>query len=189
MLKQWMYGATLSLAVVAMTACSSSKKSGGASMQDGVLGVEAVSILSRTAGSSTKLTEPGPYLINDATTLENFGAKELVDINVNFDDQSLIVLALGECPSGGYWAHIDGVQQLGDTVIVQGTANRPTKAQGKDKTYPFEAVVVSKVRGMVVPDIASVEDQEHPSDVVAEEKAEEKVEAAAEAVVEEKAAE
>lgn len=162
MLKQWLSGATLSLAMLALTACGSKPTA----TVNGVLSVEPVTIQSRTSSASDKLTEPAVYLINDATTLENIGAKELSDINVDFDTQSLIVLSLGECKSGGYWAHIDGVQILGDTIIVQGTANKPAGDATSTSviTYPFEAAVVTKIRGTPVPDITSVEGQERPAD-------------------------
>lgn len=160
MLKKWISGATLSLVMVALTACGSKQTT----TQNGVLGVEPVAIHSRVTGSSDKLTEPAVYLINDATTLENIGAKQLSDINVDFDTQSLVVLSLGQCPTGGYWAHIDGVQILGETIIVQGTANKPDGTTTQALTFPFEAAVVSKVRGTPVPDISSVEGQDHPSD-------------------------
>lgn len=176
MLKQWMYGATLSVALMTMTACSSNKP-----QTLGVMGVEPVSIQSRTAGTAEQLTEPAAYLINDAITLENIGAKALTDIVVDFDTQSLVVFALGECTTGGYWAHIDGVQQLGDSIIIQGTANKPADGATQAITYPFEAVVVSKVRGTPVLDVTSVEGQDHPSDEVMVEEVKAEEPAAAEA--------
>lgn len=163
MIKQWICTAALTFGALGLVACGSSQTDSSY----GVLDVEPVSIHHRVAGSSSALKDPNVLLINDATTLENLQAPELTDIAVDFESQSLVVLALGECPTGGYWAHIDGVQLLGDKVIVQGTANRPAGGtQTQALTYPFEAVVVEKVRGTPQMDITSVEGQEHPSDEV-----------------------
>ncbi len=164
MLKQSMCVAVMALACVAMAGCSSSGGAASKSQSD-VLAVAPVSIVSRTAGSDAALKDTGVYLVNDAAALEKFGSDELAKIEVDFASQSLIILAQGEQSSGGYWVHINGVQTLGDIIYVQGVANIPGQgATTQALTHPYEAVVVAKVKGTIVPDIAQVVGQEHPAD-------------------------
>lgn len=167
MFKQWMCGAILTLGMVVLAGCASQQNAQKQAEQ--VLGVQPIALVSRTAGDSATLTEPKVCLINDAKTLEATKSAELAALKVDFETQSLIVLALGECPTGGYWAHIQSVQTLGDQVIVQSLANQPGEGEKVTQavTHPFEAVVVHKVNGTAVAHTQSVQGQTHPSDAIA----------------------
>lgn len=160
MFKNWICSVTLAASVMGLAACSSSQKND----TYGVLDAQPVTIQSRVAGSSEKLANPDVILINDAQALEALQVEALSSLSLDFKTQSVIILSLGQCPTGGYWVHIDGVQTLGRNIFVQGTANKPADGtQTEALTYPFEAIVVGKVQGKIVSDVTSVEDQEHPS--------------------------
>jgi len=115
----------------------------------------------------TQINEPGlkqmgVLLINSQEELERLTpeADSLVEVKVDFSRESLVVLCLGERPTGGYWARITGVQRdpQSDALYVQGVANQP----GADDvvietlTYPCDAAVVPKVPARVIhPEIDS----------------------------------
>jgi hypothetical protein len=123
---------------------------------------QAVSILDGRAGSAAALTQPGTMLISTADQLAELGVDELADLDVAFGSEQVVIVALGEQPTGGYWVRIDGLQQVGDTLYVQGTANRPAPDAlvTQALTYPYAAVTIPAVDAeLVVPDITSVTGQ------------------------------
>ena len=70
----------------------------------------------------------------------------------NFDRHDVIVLSLGEQPTGGYAADITALQRVGDTVYVEATATAPGPAAEVTQavTHPFSAVIVDKLPADVV---------------------------------------
>ena len=109
---------------------------------------QPVSVLRRYNGTDPGLKEPLLLLVNSAQDLESLGSYDLAVHAVDFDKESLVLLALGEKPTGGYWARITGVQREGQQLYVQGLANRPSQDQAVTQalTYPYDAVVISKIR-------------------------------------------
>ncbi len=97
-------------------------------------------------GDSAALTLPGVRLIKSEEQLRALGSDELLAIAVDFDDSDLVVVSMGEQPTGGYWCDVTAVQQVGNTLWVQATVNRP----GEDEvvtqalTYPYCAAVIEK---------------------------------------------
>lgn len=87
---------------------------------------------------------PGVYLIRSQPELDEFASATLKALRVDFARESLVVLALGQQPTAGYWARITGITQVGDTLIVQGTANRPAPDQpvAQVLTTPYCAAVI-----------------------------------------------
>ncbi len=107
---------------------------------------EALPILKHYNGSDPALTYPTVLLINSPEELAELGSTELATHLVDFNNESLLLLALGEKPTTGYWARINGVQRKGEHLYVQGTANRPAEFEPVTQvlTYPYSAVVIKK---------------------------------------------
>ena len=77
----------------------------------------------------------------------------------------MVVLALGERPTSGYWADIQGAQVSGDTLYVQGVANRPAAdaMTAQMITYPYAIALIDKTRVRVVrSEIRSVQGEAAP---------------------------
>lgn len=128
-------------ALLLLAACGSTGPSGGHGE------TRAVTILSHVGGSDPGFPEAGVHLINSAGDLEARGSDLLASVDVDFDDHSMVVLALGEQPTTGWAARIRGVQHAGDELYVQGTAQAPgaEDAVGQSLTYPVAAVIVRKL--------------------------------------------
>jgi len=123
---------------------------------------DPVTVLNRFNGSDPSLKERTVFLVNSRKQLEQMGATELAKLDVNYSTNSLLVLALGEEPTGGFWGRIDAVQQRGDTMFVQGVANRPGDSETATQavTYPFDAVLIPKTQAAIIyPEIESVSGQ------------------------------
>lgn len=113
---------------------------------------KAVEVIRSYHGSDPGFNEPIVLLINSYEELESLNSSHLINQTVDFDRESLLLLALGEKPTGGYWARIKAVQHQYHFLYVQGTANRPHKDQTVPQTltYPYAAVVVKKIRSAQV---------------------------------------
>lgn len=113
---------------------------------------KAVEILRRYHGSDPGFTEAMVLLINSREELESLNSSQLIDQPIDFDSESLILLALGEKPTGGYWARITAVQHQNNFLYVQGMANRPHRDQTVPQTltYPYDAAVIKKIRSAQV---------------------------------------
>jgi hypothetical protein len=120
----------------------------GQTVDVGMTGTTPLPIEGHYSGNSPALTEPGAWLINSDEQLANLGAQGLTGGDaVDFDTQSLLVVAMGQQPTGGHWAHITAVQAKGEYLFFQGILNRP----GADDvvtqalTHPYAAAVLPKV--------------------------------------------
>lgn len=118
-----------------------------------------VTILRKFSGNDEALKFPAVMIVKSQAELQGINAKSLMDAKVDFAKESLVVVALGDKPTGGYWADITGIQAAGPQLFVQGWANKP----GKDAvvtqavTYPFAAAVISKTTATTVrSDVQSV---------------------------------
>ncbi|MEQ9454960.1 MAG: protease complex subunit PrcB family protein [Phycisphaeraceae bacterium] len=111
-----------------------------------------IGIVDGTAGESEAFPDPGVLLINHPADLPGYNTSPLANLDVNFDNQSIIVLALGQQPTGGYWASIDALQLEGADLVVQGRANRPGDGQMVSQviSHPFSAVVVPKLQNVTL---------------------------------------
>lgn len=120
---------------------------------------KAVEIIEQHHGNDSGFKEPIVLLINSYEELEALNSLHLVNQTIDFDSRSAVVLALGEKPTGGYWARITAIQRKGDQLYVQGTANRPHRDQTVPQllTYPYAAAVVKKIHSaQVLSEIDSV---------------------------------
>jgi len=116
-------------------------------------------------GSSDALPSAGTHLIKSQEAWEAGGFAEACPAPMDFEANDVVVIALGQRPSAGYWVSIDAIQQVGDELLVQCTMNKP----GDDDvvaavlTYPYHAVMVPKTGAdLAVPDPTYVEGQDAP---------------------------
>jgi len=113
-------------------------------------------------GSDPALTEPSVKLITSGTQLASMGCTALMahlGHDIDFSQYSLLLLTLGEQPTGGYWCRITGVQHRTGVLYVQGIANRPgpNEAVTQAKSYPYAAAVIANIGvDSIHPEITSV---------------------------------
>jgi hypothetical protein len=110
-------------------------------------------------GSHLALSEATVKLINTREDLNALGIDELANLGANFRAHSVLLLAAGQKPTGGYWIHVTGVQLHGDELYFQGLANRPGPADVVTQalTYPYTAVLIEKARARHLhPELESV---------------------------------
>jgi hypothetical protein len=114
---------------------------------EGASGTQPVAVLRHVTGSCPDLKFTEGKVINSAADVAALKCPALASESIDFSKQSVIVVALGERPSDGFWVRITGVQTLGNTAFVQYTVNRPGKgvAVSATPTSPFDAVIVSKL--------------------------------------------
>ena len=111
----------------------------------GGTGTEPVELLRQTNGSNDAFAKIGGYLINSADD----SAADLSSLSPNYDTESVIVVSLGEVPTGGFGVTITGVQKQGDKVFVQFTTSQPAADAVVTQaiSHPYAAVAVPKVTG------------------------------------------
>lgn len=130
---------------VALTGCKTGDS--GGSGNGGVLELaKSVEIMERVSGSSEALPTAGTFLVTSQAQWDAGGFAEACPAPMDFGAHDVVVVAMGEKPSAGFWVHIDAIQQVGSELVVQFTHNSP----GQDEvvaavvTYPYYAVAVPK---------------------------------------------
>jgi len=110
---------------------------------------DAVPILRQVTGNEHSLVTPQTLLIDSRSKLEALGAPALTAMEVDFVKEGLLLVSLGERPSGGYSVEVTGVRRLDRTLILQITARRPGLNEGVTlaATYPFAAAVIPAMEG------------------------------------------
>lgn len=148
---------------VALTGCKTGDNGGS----DGpVLELaDPVAIMEGVSGSSQSLPTAGTFLVTSQTQWEAGGFAEACPAPMDFDAHDVVVVAMGEKPSAGYWVHIDAIQKIGSELVVQFTHNTP----GEDEvvaavvTYPYYAVAVPKTGAtLAIADPSHVQGQAAP---------------------------
>jgi len=124
---------------------------------------EGMRILRHFNGGDSHLHEPVVTLINSKQQRDALGSAAIDGISMNFNIESLLVVAVGEKPTGGYWVRIDGVQLYDNELYFQGTANAPGESDivAQALTYPWAAAVIPRVAddATLHPEIESVAGQ------------------------------
>lgn len=143
-MSKWITLATLPVFAVALsfTGCESAPKESAAPAA--VQSIQPVAIVSQTHGSDLALTQPMVKLITTQEQLDALGAESLAGLEVDFAQQQVVLVTLGSQPTGGYWTKITAIQQLGDTLYVEGLANAPAEGDVVTEalTYPYAAAVI-----------------------------------------------
>lgn len=146
---------TMSMAVAMMGAamlagCNGGQKAGPADQAARATPTvsEPVEILAHAHGNDAALARGTVRLIESADELPALGLGGLPEGlgEVNYDGQDVVIFALGEQPTGGYWVQITGVQLVSGVLYVQATVNRPGDDESVTQavTYPYAAAVISE---------------------------------------------
>jgi len=108
---------------------------------------EPVPVEGQVSGQDAALKASGTWLITSQAQFDALGSQELAKLQPDFDRDSVVVAAMGERKSGGYWARIEGIQVVGSTLYVQVTRNQPGEGQATSQqiTHAYAAVVIPKV--------------------------------------------
>ena len=160
MKRTWALGLACLTAVALAAGCKSSSSTEVGS-------TEPVSIISHAgSGNDPAFKQPADpvILITTREQLDRTGSETLAKVEIDFNTQSLVVLALGEEPTAGYWARITGIQRKGSELYVQGLANKPEGEAAAVLTYPIDAVIVPRQDGIteISPEIEAVTGQTPP---------------------------
>ncbi|MEM6458857.1 MAG: protease complex subunit PrcB family protein [Planctomycetota bacterium] len=129
-------------------------RSGNAAPGDGPSAeplASGVVILAEVSGTDLPIESYGLGLV-DPAAFDQLGLGEkfaALNVGVDFDLHSVILLSLGEQATGGYSAEITGLQLKGDLLYVQATAVAPGPGDATTQaiTYPYSAVAVPKLPG------------------------------------------
>ena len=128
---------------------------------------EPVAVVEQILGDDAALTIGGVILVDSQQQLDDIGVTRLDQLNIDFDRHQVVILSLGECPTGGFWGHIDGVQRVGDVLYVQARVNQPGDDQAVTQaiTHPFAAAVIERTAARTAySDPEQVEGQPHPAE-------------------------
>ena len=108
---------------------------------------EPVAVKGKVAGSNAKLSEAGAKVINSKADLDAIGVEEIIALNPDFENESVVILSAGDVPTGGYSVDITGIQEVGDTLYVQGVINEPAEDTVVTQVieYPYASAVIEKV--------------------------------------------
>lgn len=126
---------------------------------------QAVEILRQISGDHGQLVSPTVRLIKTQAEYQQVVPGGIQGLDINFEQEDLVLLALGQQATGGYWARITGLQRAGRTLYVQGVANAPGPNEMATQaiTHPFAAAVIPETRATRArSDIASVRGQQPP---------------------------
>lgn len=119
-----------------------------------------VPILTHHQGNDSALATLEVHLIRSREELDRLGSRALSRLAVDFEAQSLLLVALGEKRSGGHAAKIESIQRRGSTLHLRVVATAPGEGQMVTMalTYPYAAAVIAKIEGIesVQPQIESV---------------------------------
>lgn len=115
---------------------------------------QPVTIGERVNGNSAALKTIGALHIETKEQFEALGDANIFPGDLNFDDIDLVIVALGEQPTGGYSVNIESIQLAGGELAVAGKASSPgpDAVTTQALTYPYSAVVIPNTKAdKVVP--------------------------------------
>lgn len=167
MMKRWTAWVVGSLCVAGslLVGCQSPPETSKQAMD--LRQVQPLPILEQTRGQDPALSTDMIALIQSRQELEALGAEELSKLEVDFDQNDVVLVALGQQSTGGYWVHITGLQRVGDVIYVEGIANAPAadEAVTQAQTYPYAAAVIPKTDAALAlrSSIQSVQGQQPPT--------------------------
>lgn len=129
---------TLAMTMAMAIGCESTQMGGGKSGK-------AHEIVAHYHGDDAGLAFPEPLVVHSKAELEALSSTELADIDyIEWDKHSVVILALGEQATSGYWAHINSVTEADGKLYINATVNSPAGGGEAGKSYPYCAVEVPK---------------------------------------------
>ena len=122
--------------------------------------IEPVRIVEQAAGNDSALGDPMVQLVSNQAQLDALGADIPLAGDIDFEQHDLIVAALGQQNTAGYWVKITSAQRVGDTLYVEGVANAPAEDEmaAQQITHPYAAAIVPKTGARIaLSDLQSVQ--------------------------------
>lgn len=123
---------------------------------------DSVPILGKVAGDQLPIKSHGLGTIDQAA-FDSLGLREKFEaegVAVDFSKHSVVLFSLGEQPTGGFAADINGLQIKGNQLYIQATAIAPGDGATTTQalTYPYCAAAVEKLPAglTVLSDITSL---------------------------------
>jgi len=113
---------------------------------------EPVEIVDRGYGDDSALIFADAFLLKNERQVKATGAESLAAINVDYKANALVVVALGQKPTGGFGAEIDSVQVEGGTLVVNVYTSTPPEGSVVTQalTYPYVYAVIPDVTAFEV---------------------------------------
>lgn len=153
-MRKWtMSAATIMTAAVMLTGCNGGQKTDDTiqATRPTTTASEPVEILAHAHGDDAALARGTVRLIKSADELPALGLGGLPELgDVDFDSQDVVIFALGEQTTGGYWVQITGIQRVGDVLYVQALVNRPAEDETVTQaiTHPYAAAVIAETEAV-----------------------------------------
>jgi len=110
---------------------------------------EAVPIIAKVSGDQLAIESHGLGVI-DAEAFDGLGLRSAfaqAGADVDFSRHSVVLFSLGQQPTGGFSADINGLQLKGQQLYVQGTAVAPgpNATTTQAVSYPYCAVAIDQL--------------------------------------------
>lgn len=140
----------MNLFVVAALSCSAligCKGDGDATADPGSESTLAqpVTILERVNGNSDAIKTIATMHIETQAQYDALGDAEIFPGEIDFDKNDLVIVALGEQPTGGFAVNIESIQLDAGELAVTGKATvpGPDAVVTQALTYPYSAVLIA----------------------------------------------
>ena len=140
----------MNLFIVAALSCSAliGCKSGGdasaTTTDKGTALAQPVTIIERVNGSSDALKSIGKMHIETKAQYDALGDANIFPGEIDFDANDLVIVALGQQPTGGYAINIASIHLQGGELAVTGKASAPgLDSVTQALTYPYSAVLIA----------------------------------------------
>ena len=105
---------------------------------------QPVQMVESANGDSPALKTIGAMLIKTQAQYDALGDADIFPGGLDFTKHDLVIVALGEQPTGGYSIDITSIQRVGDELAISGNATRPGEGDAVTQaiTYPYDAVII-----------------------------------------------
>lgn len=113
---------------------------------------EPIEIVDSGYGSDPSLLFADAFLLKNERQVKATGSESLAAMDVDYKANALVVVALGQKPTGGYGAAIDSVQLEGGTLVVNVDIDTPGEdaAASEALTFPYAYAVIPDVTAFEV---------------------------------------
>jgi hypothetical protein len=137
----------------------------GPSPSDMLAQTTPIEIVSQSTGNAQALAEPTVKLVKNQQQLDMLGLE--VPQSANLSEHDLVVHALGQQNTGGYWVRIKAIQKVGNRLYVQSTINKPGADQTVSQavTYPYAVAVIPQTEATSVTIDPTTVTGQSPSDM------------------------
>lgn len=129
----------------ALVGCKSDGDTAADAADTGIELAQPVMILERVEGNSDALKSIGTMHIETQAQYDALGDANIFPGPIDFDANDLVIVALGEQPTGGFAVKIASIQLDGGELAVTGKATTPgpDAVTTQALTYPYSAVLIA----------------------------------------------